>query len=168
MTITVPKPIITPVIKPFVPNIIGVGILAAQLLVMSVGNGNEPHCKLMVEIPHYSTSMKRDLDADSIKLNITSECTVPQKETTLSGHIYMAKSGQEVTAYKFRNETRNSDPKNSMKARFLNLYAICVFGQPVRYRGDASGFAILKNGSRVPINASSKISLPEGCVIQAQ
>ena len=168
MTITIPRPIIKPIIKPFVPNIIGVGILAAQLFAMAVGNGNEPHCKLIVEIPHHSTSMKRDLNVDAIKLNVTSECSVPQTETTLSGHIYMMKNGQEITAHSFRNISRKSDPKNSLKVRFLNLYARCVYAEPVTYRGDASGFAYLENGSRVPLNGDSKISLPEACVIQAQ
>lgn len=157
-----------PVLKPFVPNIIGIGILTAQVIVMVIGNVNEPSCKIELEKPHYSTSMSRELGIDAIKLNITSECTVPQTHTSLSGNIYMTHNGQERTVFKFENESRKSDPKNPNVVRFLNLFEMCKKGTSVSYRSDAIGFAYLENGKSIPLNDNSGSPFPQNCKIGAQ
>lgn len=84
MPITIPKPIL---LMPKFPSVAVVGLLVAQLLLFQNSHSPDPYCTLKVERPHYSTSLKETKGIDEVKLNLTTECNVPQKYTELNSSI---------------------------------------------------------------------------------
>ena len=120
-------------LAPKIPSIAVVGLLAAQLIVINFLNSPEPTCTLVVERPHHSTSMKESQNIDAIKLNITSECTTPQKFTRVTAHIQKLENNREVTVSKFISRIAGPISKSRKTAQFRNLFSECQFGFEVAY-----------------------------------
>ena len=165
MPITIPKPIL---LMPKVPSVMVVGLLVAQFLFFQIGNGPEPKCILKVERPHYSTSLKETRNIDTIKLNITSTCNVPQIYTEIDSTIQKIGGNRQVMAYDFGTVRRRPLKNHPEVAEFRNLYAPCHLGISVPYSGLAKGFVYLKNGEKYPVQGSSGEFKAEKCAIGAQ
>lgn len=165
MPLTIPKSILT---TPKVPSIAVIGLMVAQLVVFNIANNPEPACILKVERPHHSTSIKETQNFDAIKLNITSECTAPQKFTRVTARIQKLNNDREVTVSKF--VARIADPlsKSRKTAEFRNLFALCQFGIDIAYKGFAEGYVILESGKRVNVSGDSGKYEVANCSIGAQ
>jgi hypothetical protein len=162
-----PKPLISILVKPVLPTWVLVAALAAQYAITSIGSPPKPDCTLKVHYPHYSTSMERRESVDSIKVNITSECTVPQEFTEVTAQITEVVNG--VTAdYPFESVRQNADPENSHNASFKNLWKACTKGSESLYIGSAHGFVRLKSGEEIKVSNSSGKYHPEKCRIKTK
>jgi hypothetical protein len=165
MPITIPKSIL---LTPKVPSIAVVGLMLAQFVVLNIGNNPEPVCTLKVERPHDSTSMKELQDLDAIKLNITSECTAPQKFTRVTARIQKLSNDREVTVSNFVARIADPMSKSRRTAEYRNLFALCQFGIHTAYKGFAKGFVILESGKKIKVSGDSgKYEVAE-CSISAQ
>jgi hypothetical protein len=165
MPITIPKSIL---LAPKIPSIAVVGLLAAQLIVLNFLNSPEPTCTLVVERPHQSTSMKENLGIDAIKLNITSNCTAPQKFTRVTAHIQKLSDNREVTVSKFVARIADATPRSRKTAEFRNLFTPCQFGIDTAYKGVAEGYVILESGKRIDVAGNSGKYQVAKCSIGAQ
>ncbi len=89
MSITLPRPgALKPFLtKPKIPGLVAIGLLAAQYILFGSGTSPDPHCTLKVEQIHKSTNLIEEQKILAIKLNVTSECNVPQDSTTIDAHI---------------------------------------------------------------------------------
>jgi hypothetical protein len=165
MPITIPKSIL---LAPKIPSIAVVGLLATQLIVINFLNNPEPTCTLVVERPHHSTSIKENLGIDAIKLNITSNCTAPQKFTRVTAHIQRLSNNREVTVSNFIARIAEASPKSRKTAEFRNLFTTCLFGIEAAYKGVAEGYVILESGKKIAeAGNSGKYEVAE-CSIGAQ
>lgn len=153
---------------PKVPSVMVVGLLVAEFLFFQIGNGPEPRCILKVERPHYSTSLKETRNIDTIKLNISSTCNVPQKYTEIDSTIQKIDGNQQVLAYDFGSVRRGSLKNFPEVAEFRNLYAPCHLGISVPYSGLAKRFVYLKNGKKYPVEGNSGEFKAAKCAIGAQ
>jgi hypothetical protein len=165
MPITIPKSIL---LAPKIPSIAVVGLLAAQLIVINFLNSPEPTCTLVVERPHHSTSMRENLDIDAIKLNITSNCTAPQKFTRVTAHIQRLSNNREVTVSKFVARIADASPKSRKTAEFRNLFTNCQFGIEAAYKGVAEGYVVLESGKKISVAGNSGKYEVAKCSIGAQ
>ena len=161
----IPKSILT---TPKVPSIAVVGLMVAQLVVFNLVNNPEPTCTLKVERPHHSTSMKEQQNLDAIKLNITSECTAPQKFTRLTARIQKLSNNREVTVSNFVSRIADPISKSRRTAEFRNLFTECQFGIDASYKGLAKGYVILESGKRINVTGDSGKYEDENCAIGAQ
>ncbi len=162
-----PKPLIPILVKPVLPAWVLVAALAAQYAIIAIGSPPKPDCTLKVHYPHYSTSMDRRESVDSIKVNITSECTAPQAFTEITAQITEVVNG--VTAdYLFESVRQNADPENSHNASFKNLWKACTKGSESLYIGSAHGFVRLKSGEEIKVSNSSGKYHPENCRIKTK
>ena len=152
MPITLLKPIL---LMPKVPSVLVVGLLAAQFIALHYANSPEPTCSLTVERPHHSTSMKERQNIDAIKLNRTSQCTVPQEFTVVTAHIQTLENDREITVSTFISRKAESTSKSSGRAVFKNLFSKCKFGDEDAYKGSAEGYVTLKGGRIVKVNGNS-------------
>lgn len=153
---------------PKVPSVVVVGLLAAQFLLLQIGNGPETQCILKVERPHYSTSLNKTQNINAIKLNMTSTCNVPQKYTEISANIQKIQNNQEVTAFRFEGERRGAMTGAPNIAAFKNLYVACVKGISVPYRGVARGYVYLENGQKYSVKGDSGKFVAAECLIGAE
>ena len=165
MPITIPKPIL---LMPKFPSFAVVILLAAQFLLLQIGDSPEPKCTLKVERPHYSTSLKETKGIDAVKLNLTTECNVPQKYTELNSSIQKIERNRQVTAYTFVLVRRKPSEKSSNIAEFRDLFALCKPGKSVSYSGLAKGYVYLENGDKYPVEGDSGKFEAAGCAIGAQ
>ncbi len=165
MPITIPKSLL---LAPKIPSIAVVGLLAAQLIALNYLNSPEPTCTLNVERPHHSTSIKENQNFDAIKLNITSQCTVPQEYTVVTAQIQMLKNNRETTVSNFVSRKASATSKSSGKAVFKNLFTGCRFGQESPYRGSAEGYVRLENGKKIKVEGNSGNYVVANCAIGAQ
>lgn len=165
MAITIPKSILT---TPKFPSIAVIGLMVAQLVVINIVNNPEPTCILKVERPHHSTSMKELQNLDAIKLNITSDCTAPQKFTRVTARIQILNNDREVTVSKFVARMADPLPKSRRTASFRNLFALCQLGIDAAYIGVAEGYVILESGKRIDVAGDSGKYEVENCLIGAQ
>jgi hypothetical protein len=165
MPITIPKPLL---LMPKVPSVAVVGLLIAQYLLLQFGHSPEPKCILNVERPHYSTSLNETRNINAIKLNITSTCNVPQKYTEISANILKIQNNQEVMAFRFESERRSAMKGAPNVAVYKNLYAPCIKGISVPYRGVVRGYVYLKNGQKYPVKGDSGNFVAEKCLIGAE
>jgi hypothetical protein len=165
MPITIPKPIL---LMPKVPSLAVVGLLAAQFFVLQFANNPEPTCSLVVERPHHSTSMKENLNIDAIKLNITSNCTAPQKFTRVTARLQKLSDNREVTVSKFVARIADAAPRSRKTAEFRNLFTPCQFGVDTAYKGVAEGYVILESGKRINVAGNSGKYEVAKCSISAQ
>ena len=165
MPITIPKSILT---TPKVPGIAVIGLMVAQLVVFDVINNPEPACILKVERPHHSTSIKELQGLDAIKLNITSNCTAPQKFTRVTARIQKLSNDREVTVSKFVARMAEPISKSRKTAEFRNLFTECKFGVDAAYKGFAEGYVILESGKKIDVSGDSGKYEVENCLIGAQ
>jgi hypothetical protein len=163
--ITIPKPIL---FMPKVPSVVVVGLLVAQFLLFQYGNGPEPKCTLNVERPHHSTSLIETQGIEAIKLNITSECNVPQKYTRVTARIQKIENNSEVIASNFVSRVAFSTPKSPETAIFRNLFAVCLPGIEVAYKGIAAGYVLLQSGKKIEVSGASGKYEVADCEIGAQ
>jgi len=165
MPITIPKPIL---LMPKFPSFAVVILLAAQFLLLQIGDSPEPKCTLKVEIPHYSTSLKEKRNIDAIKLNVTSTCNVPQKYTEIDLSIQKIDGNRQRMAYDFGSVRKRSLENYPRVAQFRNLYTLCQLGIAIPYSGLAKGFVYLANGEKYPVEGSSGEFKAAKCAIGAQ
>jgi hypothetical protein len=126
MSITFPKP---KLLGPGIPSLIVAGLLLAQFALFGGGDNPDPKCTLIVERPHHSTYLKEFRKIDAIKLNISSECNVPQLFTEITSKIQKIAKNRELTAHAFKVTRVQSDSKNSQVAVFKDLFVNCKLGK---------------------------------------
>jgi hypothetical protein len=160
-----PKPLIPLFVKPIVPAWVLVAALAAQYTVIAIVGPSKPECTLKVHYPHYSTSMDKRKNVDSIKVNITSECTKPQAFTEITAQITEVVNGV-ATDHPFQPVRQYADTANSHNASFKNLWKACKRGAETLLVGSAHGFVRLKSGEEIKVSGSSGKYHPEKCRIE--
>lgn len=153
---------------PKVPGVFVIGLLAAQFLLFQGGNGPDPKCRVSVERPHHSTSLKESRNVDAIKLNITSTCNVPQDYTRITTRIQKIENNREVVAHNFSSRVAASTAKSPERAVFKNIFIYCVPGVEVAYKGFAKGYVLLKNGEKIKVVGTSGNYEATDCEIGAQ
>ena len=170
MSITIPKPgSLKPFLtKPKIPGLVAIGLLAAQYLLFGPGTSAEPRCTLNVEYVHESTHQKEKIGELALKLNITSECNVEQKSTTLDARIDQILHSKQSTIVNFENVTALSGNKDKTKAQFLDLLIGCKKSLPIMYGGYAEGSVFLKNGEKLPVKGFSKEFKAVSCEVKAK
>jgi len=161
----VPKSFFT---TPKIPSIAVVGLLVVEYVILNNVITPEPKCSLNVERPHYSTYLKETRNIDAIKLNITSECNVPQDYTEVESAIQKLENGRQVVVYAPGLERRESLKSDSKKAEFRDLFALCRLGKSMSYAGAASGIVYLKGGGTLPVKDDSGTFRAANCAIGAQ
>lgn len=152
-------------LQPRIPSLFVVGLLVAQYLIYGSGNSPDPKCSLNVQQPHYSTYLKEYQNLDAVKLNVTSTCNLPQNYTEITSSIKKIVDNRQVTAHAFKPERRDSNIKSPNIVFFHELYIACVRGPEISYRGEATGYAYLKDGRKVKVQDSSKEFIAVPCAI---
>jgi hypothetical protein len=167
MSLTIPKPLIPIFTKPMTPPWVFALILATQLTINHIDNGEHPSCTLNVHYPHYSTSMDNRENIDSIKVNIDSECTAPQRFTEITTEITALAEGK-VTKFSFQPIRQNADPTNVYAAFFKNLWKPCTKGNNTLYLASAYGYVRLTTGEEIKVSSTSGKYHPVKCQIAAK
>lgn len=170
MSITIPKPgALKPFLtKPKIPGLVAIGLLAAQYLFFGPGTSPEPSCTLNVEQIHKSTNLIEERKILAIKLNVTSECNVPQESTTIDAHIDQILGNQQITVREFKNEIARPTKQENSKARFLWLFEECVKSEPILYSGYAKGHVMLKDGRKIEVSGISPKFQAISCRVKAK
>ena len=170
MSITLPKPgVLKPFLtKPKIPGLLAIGLLAAQYVLLGPGTSPEPSCKLNVEYIHASTHLIEQGGKLALKLNITSECNIEQKSTTLDARIDQIIRTQQTVAKEFKNTIAVPSGANQKIASFLDLIVECDKSTPVLYGGYAEGEVLLKDGRKVPVKGFSKKFNAVPCTVKAK
>lgn len=170
MSITLPKPgkLKPYLLKPKIPGLLAIGLMAAQYLLFGPGTSPEPRCSLNVENIHESTNLKKKDGKLALKLNITSTCNMEQKSTTLDARIDQIIETEQSTSKTFINVT--SIPKGADRTRsyFLDLIVVCKKSAPILYAGYAEGTVLLKDGREVPVSGFSKEFKAVTCAVDAK
>ena len=94
-----PKPLIPLILKAKVPGWLFVGALVAQFVITQVNQNSEPTCSIKFENIHYSSSVKRNLGKDSVKLNLVTSCSQPQKYSEIVAEISELRNDKPVKIY---------------------------------------------------------------------
>lgn len=162
-----PKSIPPTIIKSITPPWVLAAIIATQVVINAVAASPEPKCTLEVEYPHYSRSMERDMGIDAIKINIKSECNVPQAYTEVEASI-KSKVGQVMTTYDFARTRESADSKEPNSAYFKRLFKFCTKGSNAEYKGLAIGTVHLKDGRDVQVSGKNENYFPQNCLITAK
>lgn len=170
MSVMLPKPrkIKPLLLKPKIPGLLAIGLLAAQYILLGLGTSPEPQCTLKVENVHESTYLKEQKGALALKLNITSECNVEQKSTTLDARIDQILNLDQIVTKTFENVTVLPSRKDRTKAYFLNLIVSCIKSPPILYGGYAKGDVLLKNGRKIQVKGFSKEFKAVPCAVKAK
>jgi hypothetical protein len=162
-----PNPIPPTIIKSVTPPWVLAAIIATQIVLNVVSVSPEPKCTLEVEYPHHSRSMERDMGIDAIKINIKSECNVPQLYTEVDASIE-SKVGEVVTTYVFARTREPADSKDPKTAYFKRLFKFCAKGKGAEYKGAAIGTVHLRNGRDVDVSDKNLNYFPQNCRITAK
>lgn len=162
-----PKLIPPTIIKSVTPPWVLAAIVATQIVLNVVSISPKPECMLEVEYPHYSRSMERDMGIDAIKLNITSECNVPQAYTEVTAIIKSKINGVEKT-YEFAKTREPADIKNPKTAYFKRLFKFCAKGLSAEYIGSARGIVHLRDGRDIGVSDENMNYFPQNCRIAAK
>lgn len=152
MSLTIPKPLIPIFTKPMTPPWVLALVIVSQFAFSQTGNDSKPTCYLKFERLHYSTSVKRSLGLDAIKLNVKSICTAPQQSTQLTASMQILVNGQPSNFYTSSLTTTKSGIKDPNEAEFLDFWEPCEKGQSLIIKAGAHGVVLLKNGAEVPIS----------------
>lgn len=170
MSITLPKPsALKPFLtKPKIPGLLAIGLLAAQYILLGPGTSPEPNCTLNVDQIHKSTDLYEAHKVLAIKLNITSECNVPQELTTIDAHIDQILGNEQITIQEFKKEIARPTKKENSKARFLWLFAECEKSEPILYSGYAEGHVLLRDGRKIEVNGISPKFQAISCQVKAK
>lgn len=154
--------------KPKIPGLLAIGLLAAQYILLGPGNSPEPNCTINVEQIHKSTDLYEAQKVLAIKLNVTSECNVPQESTTIDAHIDQILGNQQITIREFKKEIARPTKKENSKARFLWLFAECEKSEPILYSGYAEGHVLLRDGRKIEVNGISPKFQAISCQVKAK
>lgn len=168
MSFTLPKPLIPILTKPIVPGWLLVAALVAQYAIFNMGDTPEPSCTLHFENIHYSTSVKRNLNKESIKLNVTASCKSRQINTKLIAQIFALRNGKPELLYKSVTTLQRASTKNPNDAEFLEFWTKCKSGSKREYMGSATGEVLLANGKIIPVSGSTGKFLPVLCGFKAK
>lgn len=170
MSITLPKPsALKPFLtKPKIPGLLAIGLLAAQYILFGPGTSPEPYCNLNVEQIHKSTNLIEEQKILAIKLNVTSECNVPQDSTTIDARIDQISGIQQMTVREFKNVIARPTKKENSKARFLWLFAECEKSELILYSGYAEGHVLLRDGRKIEVNGISPKFQAISCQVKAK
>ena len=168
MSFTLPKPLIPILTKPIVPGWLLVAALVAQYALFNVGSSSESTCALQFQNIHYSTSVKRNLNKESIKLNVTSICKSRQIETTLNAQIFTLRNGKPILIYNSVTTLQKASSKDPNEAEFLEFWTRCESGSERKYMGSATGEVRLANGKTIPVSGSTGKFLPVLCGFKAK
>ncbi len=159
MSLTIPKPVISILSKPMTPPWVLAVVIVSQIAFTQIGKESSPVCILKFERLHYSTSVKRNLGLDAIKMNIKSICTVPQRRTELTATIEVLAKGNPKNYFTSPLTVARSDYKKPNDAEFLDFWAECKKGETLILSGEASGRVYLEDGREIPIsNRTGKFS----------
>lgn len=168
MSLTIPKPLIPILTKPMTPPWVLALVIATQFVFLQTGSQPSPSCSLEFENLHYSTSVKRSDGIDSIKMNLKSICTVPQRESRLKAVIQELRNGQPGIFYKSSLTKAKADSNNLYEATFLQFWQPCKKGETLWLRGEAHGTAILQSNKEVPLSGNTKEFTPVLCDFPAK
>lgn len=141
------------------------GLALSSLALIEVNWTEKPHCALEVKRVHYSTYMYEYRNTDSVKLNITSSCNVPQEYTLIYPEILVEDQHHSEFIYKFGSQKKFANTKDSRKAFFEDLFIECKKGIPTNYRGRAAGIVRLKDGENFSVSGRSDIFNYVNCLI---
>jgi hypothetical protein len=142
--------------------------MVAQYTIFNMGGAPEPSCTLRFENIHYSTSVKRILNGESIKLNVTSSCKSRQINTKLYTQIFTLRNGKPELLYKSVMTIQKANGKNPNEAEFLEFWTSCESGSKRMYMGSATGEVLLTNGKIVPVSGTTEKFIPVLCGFQAK
>lgn len=167
MTITIPKPTKPSLKIPKVPGWFFVAALIAQYAIMNSDGANEPLCTLTVQWPHYSESLAKS-QIDAIKLNIDSECNLPQKYSELTSIIEKYENGSVKVFYQSRITRVTPLKKIPRIAEFRDFWGKCEKNSLDSYRGRAEGRVQLEDGRLIAVTGTSGIFHPIRCSPRAK
>ena len=168
MPLTIPKPLVPILIKPIVPGWLLVAALIAQYAVMATNGSTAPECQAKLEKIHYSTSVKRNIGKDAIKLNAVTSCTTNQVYSKVQARIFVLKNERIIEIYQSAVTRRDADEKNPKEAHFLDFWTKCEKGSIRSYLGSVEGEVLLANGKTVHVSGSTKDFLPALCDFKAK
>ena len=151
MTITIPQPTEPSLKIPKVPGWLFIAALAVQFVVLNGNKGEAPVCNLIVHWPHYSTYNFKVSKIDTVKVNITSECNVPQRFTVITANIWDDSGKKKVGVKLFPNVRALADNNDPNTALFKNLFTACTKGVAARYSASAKGKVTLASGVTLPV-----------------
>lgn len=167
MTISVPRPTKPSLRIPKVSGWFLIAALIAQNLIMNTGKPVEPICTLKLDWPHYSTSLGKN-GINAIKLNIDSECNLPQRYSELTSIIEKYESGTVRIFYQSRS-TKVTPPKQSPRiAEFRDFWSKCEENSLGSYRGRAEGRVQLEDGRLIAVTGTTGIFRPIRCLPRAK
>lgn len=156
------------IVKPVVPVWVLAAVIEVQIVVVNATKPNEPSCELIIQKPHFSTSLMENSKTDAVKLNITSSCTENQVHTDLIATISTVSSGVQKVVFRSSVIRRDSSKEDQTKAHFLEFWVPCKRGTVSNYIGGAKGEVLLQSGKSVPISGSLKKSLAVLCEPKAK
>ena len=151
-----------------VPGVLALAIFAGEFLVNELPKVKEPLCKIDVERPHTSTYLKQRKNLEILKLNVTTECTVPQEFTILNADIQAIVDNVQISVQRFDNELRVPDEKGRFKAKYRDLQVDCDSLEPTMYFGQAQAEIHLKNGEVEKLSGDSQYFVSQDCKIDAK
>lgn len=147
-----PAPKLIPrLIQAKVPVWIIAAVVAVDIVVVQAGQPHDPTCVIKFEKIHYSTSNFRNLNKDSVKLNLKTSCTVAQKYSEITAEISTLKNGKPTQIYSSVRTRENASIRNSSEAEFLEFWVPCEKNSIRKYKGFAQGDVILQDGTVIPI-----------------
>jgi hypothetical protein len=166
MPLTIPKPLVPILIKPIVPGWLLVAALIAQYAVMATDGSAEPSCNLELQRVHKSTYMREFKNQDVIKLNMFTECNVPQEDSEITASILEElPNGNLEKVHDFSNILRRPSPDNPNVTVFKDLTVPCSEGKVATYTAVASGQVKLKSGEIVTVESKKLKSKRTNCKI---
>jgi hypothetical protein len=165
MSISLP---VKQILKFRVPGVLALALIAGQFLITELPKGKEQLCKISVERPHTSTYMKKRENLEILKLNITTECEVPQEYTIVDADIQAIIDNVQISVQRFNSQLRVSDGKGRYKARFRDLQVDCDSIEPTMYLGQAWAEVHLKNGDVEKVSGDSQYFVSQDCRIDAK
>lgn len=167
MTISILKPTKPSLKIPKVPGWFFIAALIAQNLIMNAGKPIEPICTLKLNWPHYSTSLGKN-GVNAIKLNIDSECNLPQKYSELTSIIEKYESGSLKIFYQSRITRVTPLKKTPRLAEFRDFWGKCENNSLDSYRGRAEGRVQLEDGRLIAVTGTTGIFRPIRCLPRAK
>ena len=152
-----PKPInlIPKLIQAKVPVWLVAAIITVDIVVVQVGQQQDPSCAIKFEKIHYSTSNFRNLGKDSIKLNLKTTCTAAQ----ITASISTLKNGKSHQVYTSTKTRENANIRNSSEAEFLEFWVTCEKNSIKKYKGFAHGKVTLLNGTTISDDTGEYLSV---------
>ena len=165
-----PKPInLNPkLIQAKVPVWLVAAIITVDIVVVQVGQQQDPSCAIKFEKIHYSTSNFRNLGKDSIKLNLKTTCTAAQKYSEITASISTLKNGKSHQVYTSTKTRENANIRNSSEAEFLEFWVTCEKNSIKKYKGFAHGKVTLLNGTTISVSDDTGEYLSVLCNFKAK